>query len=124
MALPYGAARRFAKRACYTVADIFVGYNNRTVHEANRELTAFQSTDHGLLQLCVLPQGFVNAVAEFQMCMLSILQDEVLRLVGVFVDDVGIKGPATRCQIQTESLKPYPKSWYQAFRVGACSRRD
>ena len=74
----------FTKRACYTIADIFVGYDNRTLHEAYRELTAFQSTDHGLLQLCVLPQGFSNAVAEFQTCMLFILQDEIPRMVGVF----------------------------------------
>ena len=40
--------------------------------------------------------GFVNSPAEFQACMMFILQDEVPEKAGVFIDDIPIKGPATR----------------------------
>jgi hypothetical protein len=40
--------------------------------------------------------GYVNAPAEFQACMMFILQDEVPEVAGVFIDDVPIKGPATK----------------------------
>ena len=40
--------------------------------------------------------GYTNSPAEFQACMMFILQDEVPEKAGVFIDDVPIKGPPTR----------------------------
>lgn len=40
--------------------------------------------------------GYANAPAEFQSCMMFILQDEVPNTAGVFIDDIPIKGPATK----------------------------
>ena len=57
-------------------------------------MTAFQ-TPLGTFQLTSLPMGFTNAPAEFEACMIFILQDEVPDIAGVFIDNIPIKGPAT-----------------------------
>jgi len=89
----------FAGRAIYSLLDIFVGFDNHILHPDSRDITAFMSLDHGLLRLTVLPQGATNSVPEFQACMSFILQDEILKKVGVFIDDVGIKGGRTRYEL-------------------------
>jgi hypothetical protein len=86
----------FAGRACYSLLDIFVGFDNRTLHPLSRDLTAFMGPDGRMYRLCVLPMGGANCVPEFQACMVFILQEEIPQKAGVFVDDVGIKGGRTR----------------------------
>jgi transposase InsO family protein len=86
----------FAGRACYSLLDIFVGFDNRTLHPLSRDLTAFMGPDGRMYRLCVLPQGGANCVPEFQACMVFILGAEMPEPVGVFVDDVGVKGGRTR----------------------------
>lgn len=98
----------FAGRAIYSLIDIFVGYDNRTLHPDSRDMTAFMSPDHGLLRLTVLPQGGANCVPEFQACMCFILQDEIPKTVGVFIDDVGIKGGRTRYELEDGSYEMMP----------------
>jgi len=84
----------FAGRQCYTVFDLFWGFDARKVHPASRDLTAFL-TPLGLLRLTSLPTGFTNSPAEFQRCMLFILQDEMPDVAHIFIDDLPIKGPAS-----------------------------
>jgi hypothetical protein len=55
-------------------------------------MTAFQ-TPLGELRIVSLPMGYTNSPAEFQACMMFILQNEVPEKAGVFVDDIPIKGP-------------------------------
>jgi hypothetical protein len=43
-----------------------------------------------------MPMGYTNSPAEFQQCMIFILQDEIPQVVNVFIDDLPIKGPETQ----------------------------
>ena len=85
----------YAGRSVYTVLDMYWGFHARVLDIHSRDLTAFQ-TPLGSFRLTSLPMGYANAPAEFQACMMFILQDEVPNVAGVFIDDVPIKGPVTR----------------------------
>ena len=82
----------FAGRQCYTVMDLYWGFDARKVHPQSRDLTVFQ-TPLGLLRITSLPTGFTNSPAEFQACMVFILQDEMPHTADIFIDDLAIKGP-------------------------------
>jgi hypothetical protein len=85
----------FAGSQCYTVMDMCSGFDARKLHPKSRDLTAV-STPLGLLRLTCLPQGFTNSPAEFQKCMLFILQDEIPDVANIFIDDLPIRGPKTQ----------------------------
>ena len=85
----------FAGRQCYTVFDLFWGFDARKIHPRSRDLTAFM-TPLGLLQITSLPTGFTNSPAEFQKCMAIILKDEIPTTANIFIDDLPIKGPETQ----------------------------
>lgn len=85
----------FAARQCYSVFDLFWGYDARKIHPKSRDLTAFM-TPLGLLQITSLPTGFTNSPAEFQKCMTIILKDEIPNFANIFIDDLPIKGPKTQ----------------------------
>ena len=82
-------------RQCYTVFDLFWGFDARKIHPQSRDLTAFM-TPLGLLQITSLPTGFTNAPAEFQKCMSIVLQDEIPHTANIFIDDLPIKGPESQ----------------------------
>ena len=82
----------FAGYQCYTVFDLFSGYDARTVDPQSRDLTSFM-TPLGLLRITCIPQGYTNSPAEFQNCMTFILQDEIPHVANIFIDDLPIKGP-------------------------------
>ena len=84
----------YAGKSVYTVLDMYWGFHARMIDPRSRDMTAFQ-TPLGSFRLTSLPMGFTNAPAEFQACMMFILQDEVPDVAGVFIDDIPIKGPAT-----------------------------
>lgn len=84
----------FAGRQCYTVFDLFWGFDARRLHVDSRDLTAF-STPLGLLRLTSMPMGYTNSPAEFQKCMVFILRDEIPNVANIFIDDLPIKGPAS-----------------------------
>jgi hypothetical protein len=81
----------FAGRKIYTVLDIHGGYDQRELDESSRDMTTFH-TPLGPHRLTRLPQGYTNAVADYQNTMSFLLQDEIPDVAGVFIDDVGIKG--------------------------------
>jgi hypothetical protein len=85
----------FAGHQCYTVFDLFWGFDARKIHPKSRDLTAFM-TPLGLLQITSLPTGFTNSPAEFQKCMTIVLQDEIPNTADIFIDDLPIKGPASQ----------------------------
>jgi transposase InsO family protein len=85
----------FAGRQCYTVFDLFWGFDARKIHPKSRGLTAFM-TPLGLLQITSLPTGFTNSPAEFQKCMAIILKDEIPDKANIFIDDLPIKGPESQ----------------------------
>jgi hypothetical protein len=85
----------FAGRACYSLFDLFVGYDHRDLDEHSRDLTTVQ-TPIGPLRLRKLPMGWTNSVAIFHGDTVWILQDEIPNICDVFIDDIGIKGNLTR----------------------------
>ena len=85
----------FAGRQCYTVFDLYWGFDARKVDPKSRDITAFL-TPLGLLRITSLPTGFTNSPAEFQACMTFILQHEIPEKADIFIDDLPIKGPATQ----------------------------
>jgi hypothetical protein len=100
----------FAGRQCYTVFDLFWGFDARKVHPQSRDLTAFL-TPLGLLRLTSLPMGYTNSPAEFQKCMSFILHDEIPDIANIFIDDLPIKGPESRYLMkdgEPEVLKENP----------------
>ena len=85
-------AEGFVGQAIYSQADLFSGYDGRILAEVSRPLTTFHSI-LGPLRSCVLPQGYTNAVTEFQRNVDHVLAEEMPEHADGFVDDVGIKGP-------------------------------
>ena len=85
----------YAGRSVYSVLDMYWGFYARVLDAESRDMTAFQ-TPLGALRITSLPMGFTNSPAEFQACMVFLLQDEIPEVAGVFIDDVPIKGPANR----------------------------
>ena len=98
-----GFVDRFAGRQCYTVFDLFWGFDARKLDPRSRNLTAFH-TPLGTLRITSMPMGFTNSPAEFQACMAFILRDEITHVANVFIDDLPIKGPAT--QYENENGEP------------------
>lgn len=92
---PDDFAESFVGHAIYGVADLFSGFDARTLAEESRDLTTFHSLV-GPLRTSVLPQGFTNSMPEFQRCSLHALGKLVpLGYADVFIDDAGIKGPTS-----------------------------
>lgn len=86
---------RCAGSSIYTVFDLFSGYDARIVHPKSRDLCAF-NTPIGMFRPTGLPQGFTNAVQEFQACMTFILKPEMPHIAAPFIDDIPVCGPKTR----------------------------
>jgi hypothetical protein len=82
----------YGARQCYTVFDLFWGFDARIVDPRSHDMTAFY-TPLGLLRLTALPMGYTNSPDEFQKCMTFILQDEIPDVANIFIDDLPIKGP-------------------------------
>jgi transposase InsO family protein len=85
----------YAGRSVYSVLDMYWGFYARILDPRSRDMTAFQ-TPLGVLRITSLPMGFTNSPAEFQACMVFLLQDEIPEVAGVFIDDIPVKGPAKR----------------------------
>ena len=103
----------FAGRQCYTVFDLFWGFDARKVHPACRDLTAFL-TPLGLLRITSMPTGYTNSPAEFQQCMVFILQHEIPHVANIFIDDLPIKGPVSQYldhNGKPETLSENPGIW-------------
>ena len=92
--IPDHLAEQFAGRACGSTLDLYVGYDEREIDEASRDLTTFQ-TPFGAMRLTTLPMGWSNSVPIFHEDVCFILQDEIPHVTIPYVDDVPIKGPAT-----------------------------
>lgn len=83
-------AEKFIGKTIYGSADLFSGYDARRLAESSRPLTTFGSPV-GPLRSTTLPQGYVNALPEFQRAVNHTLDDE--DEADGFSDDVGIRGP-------------------------------
>jgi hypothetical protein len=88
-------AEQFAGRACGSMMDLYVGYDERALAPSSRDLTTFQ-TPFGALRLTTLPMGWTNSVPIFHDDVTEILQPEIPHVTQPYIDDVPVRGPATR----------------------------
>jgi hypothetical protein len=102
-------AAQFAGRACGGMLDLYVGYDERTLSESSRDLTTFQ-TPFGALRLVTLPMGWTNSVPIFHDDVTFILQPEIPEVTIPFIDDVPIKGPASRYMMDDGSYETIPEN--------------
>jgi hypothetical protein len=89
--------------AIYGLADLFSGYDGRTLAVASWPLTTFNSLI-GPSRLTVLLQGVTNSVPEFQRCAVHTLGEDTPENSDAFIDDITIKGP--RSEYNDEELTP------------------
>ena len=88
-------AEHFAGRACNSMMDLYVGYDERALAPSSRDLTTFQ-TPFGALRLTTLPMGWTNSVPIFHDDVTHILRPEIPHVTQPYIDDVPVRGPATR----------------------------
>jgi hypothetical protein len=96
-----------AGRSCYTMLNLFVGYDHRTLDVSSCDLTTVQSPI-GALRLTSLPMGWTNAVAIFHEDVTYILESEIPHVAWPFVDNCSIKGPATRFETKEGGYETLP----------------
>jgi integrase-like protein/reverse transcriptase-like protein len=96
-----------AGRSCYTMLDLFVGYDHHTLDVASRDLTTFQSPI-GTVRLTTLPMGWTNTVAIFHEDVTFLLEPEIPHVAWPFVDDCSIKGPPTRFETKDSGYETLP----------------
>lgn len=96
-------AEQCSGRAIYGLADLYAGYNGRTIAVASRPLTTFHSPV-GPLRNTALPQGYTNSLPEFQHCTTHVLKEEIPEHGSVFVDDNNMNGP--RDTYNNEEIAP------------------
>jgi len=107
----------FAGRACGGILDLYMGYNERVLAERSRDLTTFQMP-FGALRLVTLPMGWTNSVPIFHNDVTYILHDEIPKYTLLYIDDVPIRGPATRYEKPDgtlEVLEKNPGIWQFIF---------
>ena len=93
-----------AGHSCFSMLDLLVGYDHRTLDISSRDLTSFQSP-LGALRNTSLPMGSTNAVAIFHADVTFILEPEIPNVAKPFVDDVVVKGPASRYETSNGSYE-------------------
>jgi hypothetical protein len=85
----------FSGCAVASLIDWFSGYDQITLAEEDRDITAVQ-TPLGLLRQTTIQQGGANSVAQFVRIVSKILHDVIPEKAQVFLDDIGVKGPKTK----------------------------
>jgi len=92
-------ASRFSGRACGGMLDLYVGYDERLLAEGSRDMTTFQ-TPFGAMRLVTLPMGWTNSVPIFHDDVTEILKTEIPDYTIPYIDDVPLRGPETRYEIE------------------------
>jgi hypothetical protein len=88
-------AEHFAGRACNSMMDLYVGYDERALAVSSRDYTTFQ-TPFGAMRLTTLPMGWTNSVPIFHDDVCYILQPEIPHVTQPYIDDIPVRGPPTR----------------------------
>ena len=99
----------FAGRACGSILDLFVGYDERALATSSRDYTTFQ-TPFGAMRLTTLPMGWTNSVPIFHEDVTFILRDEIPNVTRPYIDDVPVRGPATRYVLPTGEEERIPQN--------------
>ena len=96
-----------AGHSCYSMLDLLVGYDHRTIDISSRDLTSFQSP-LGALRNTSLPMGATNSVAIFHGDVTFILEPEIPNVAKPFVDDIVVKGPTSRSETPDGGYETLP----------------
>jgi transposase InsO family protein len=102
-------AESFAGRACYASFDLFVSFDQRSLDPRCRDLTTFQ-TPLGAKRLTCIPMGYTNSTQIMHGDVSHILEDEIPEVTSPFIDDVPVKGPATRYELPDGSYETIPEN--------------
>jgi hypothetical protein len=92
---------------CYSMLNLFVGYDHHTLDVALHDLTSIQSPI-GTVRLTCLPQGWTNAGAIFHEDVTFLLESKIPHIAWLYIDDCSIKGPAMRYEINGGEYKTIP----------------
>jgi hypothetical protein len=98
-----------AVRACYSLLDLFIGYDHRALDVSLCDLTSFQ-TPLGTFRCTVLPQGSTNTVAIFHSDVTFILEPEIPSVAKPFLDDTAIQGPTSQYETPDGGYEMIPKN--------------
>jgi hypothetical protein len=87
--------KHFAGRACSSMLDLYVGYNECGLTPELHDLTTFQ-LPFGTLHLVTLPMGWTNSVLIFHNDITFILQPEISNTTVPYIDNLLICSPTER----------------------------
>ena len=87
--------KEFSGMAVASLIDLFSGYNQITLDERDRDITAIYTSLRLLYQTTLL-QGASNSVAQFVRIISKILEPISPNTARVFLDDIRVKGPKTK----------------------------
>ena len=97
-------AEHFAGRACGSMMDLYVGYDERALAPASCDYTTFQ-TPYGAMRLTTLPMGWTNSVPIFHEDVTNILQPEIPHVTQPYID-----GPASRYILPSGEPETIPEN--------------
>jgi hypothetical protein len=99
----------FAARACGSMMDLYVGYDERALAKSSRDYTTFQ-TPFGAMRLTTLPMGWTNSVPIFHDDVTKILMPEIPHVTQPYIDDVPVRGPASRYVLPSGEEERIPQN--------------
>jgi hypothetical protein len=102
-------AAHFSGRACGGMLDLYVGYDERMLAEESRDMTTFQ-TPYGAMRLVTIPMGWTNSVPIFHDDVVTILRLEIPEITSPYIDDVPVRGPASRYEISPGKYETIPEN--------------
>ena len=83
-------AEHFAGRACGSMMDLYVGYDEQVLVPSSHDYTTFQ-TPYRAMRLTTLPMGWTNSVPIFHEDVTKILQPEILHVTQPYIDDIPVR---------------------------------
>lgn len=102
-------AEAFGGRACLSMCDLLIAFDQRKLAVESRDLTTFH-TPLGTFCLISIPMGYTNSMQIQQGDITFLLQDEILDVTIPFIDDVPIKGPKSRYELPNGGYKTIPEN--------------
>ena len=101
--------------------DLYVGYDEQMLAVSSRDYTTFQ-TPFGALRLVTLPMGWTNSVLIFHDDVTFVLKEEIPHITVPYIDNVPIKGPKTRYELEGGGYETIPGN--PPVRMGTFRKRE
>ena len=89
--------------------DLYVSYDERALAPSSCDYTTFQ-TPYGAMRLTTLPMGWTNSVPIFHEDVTKILQPKIPHVTQPYIDDVPVRGPASRYIKEDGEAETIPKN--------------